>query len=482
MSAWLADNFSVGVLLLVTAIHLSGIASALHAAVRTRTAQGAVAWSISLVTFPYLALPLYWVFGRGKFHGYVAARRSGDLQIHHVAAALRLRLEESHQAELPGEAVQLQVFSLLAEMPFVGGNRIELLRNGRQTFAAMFAAIESAESYILLQVYILRDDDIGRDLKERLSRRARGGLRVFLLYDEIGSYGLPRAFVGELLDAGVVVRPFGTTQGPVNRFQLNFRNHRKILVVDGREAYVGGLNFGDEYLGRDTAVGPWRDTHLGIAGPIVQAIQLSFVEDWYWAARQVPDLNWAPQAAADGEIVALVLPTGPADVQESCELFYLEAIRSAKKRIWIASPYFVPDEQVVAALELARLRGVEVRILLPHRAEHLMVHLAGYGYYPTAERVGIQIFRYQPGFLHQKVMLVDDELAVVGSANLDNRSFRLNFELSIVVWNRDFAQAVAAMLVEDFAQSRQVGAGELAEQTFWFRFGVSLSRLLGPVL
>ena len=472
----------MGVVLLLAAIHLSGIVSALHAAVRTRTAQGAVAWSISLVTFPYLALPLYWVFGRGKFHGYVAARRSGDLKIHHVAAALRGHLEAGHQAVLPGSEVQLQVFSHLAGMPFVGGNRIDLLKNGPSAFAAMFAAIEAAQSYILLQVYILRDDDIGRDLKERLLRRAHGGLKVYLLYDEIGSYGLARAFVDDLLNAGVIVRPFGTTQGPVNRFQLNFRNHRKILVVDGRKAYVGGLNFGDEYLGRNSDFGPWRDTHLGIEGPIVQAVQLSFVEDWYWAAGEVPDLDWDPQSATQGDVVALALPTGPADAQDTCELFYLEAIRSARKRIWIASPYFVPDEQVVAALELARLRGVEVRILLPHRSEHLMVHLAGFGYYPTAERVGIEIFRYRPGFLHQKVMLVDGDLVAVGSANLDNRSFRLNFELSIVIWNREFAQAVEAMLAEDFAESRLVVGGELDDQTFWFRVGVSLSRLLGPIL
>lgn len=482
MSLWQSDNLWLGLALLAGFIHLSGIASALHAAVRTRTAQGAVAWSISLLTFPYLALPLYWVFGRGKFHGYVAARRSGDLKLHSVAAALQERLEGGHRAVVPQEAVHLRVFERLAGLPFTRGNRIELLKNGEAAFAAMFAAIDAAEDYLLLQVYILRDDDLGRDLKARLVRRARDGLRIFVLYDEIGSYGLPRAFIGELRAAGAVVRPFGTTQGPVNRFQLNFRNHRKILVADGRVAFVGGLNFGDEYLGRNAAMGPWRDTHLRLGGPVVQAVQLAFVEDWFWAAHEVPELTWNPVAAEPDGQRALALPTGPADPQDNCELFFLEALRSARRRIWIASPYFAPDEQIVSALELARLRGVEVRILLPQKVDHFYVHLASYGYYEMAEQAGIEIYRYQPGFLHQKVLLVDDDIASIGTANLDNRSFRLNFELSIVVWDKEFTAAADAMLREDFALSRRVGPGELDDHSFWFRFGVSLSRLLAPIL
>jgi cardiolipin synthase len=479
MSAWLTDNL---VLMVAGFIHFSGVVSALHAAVRTRTAQGAVAWSISLVTFPYVALPLYWVFGRGKFHGYVAARRSGDLHIHDIAAALQERVEHGHRVPLPPTAVSQRVFERLAGMPFSHGNAIEVLKNGEAAFGAMFAAIDTAESYLLIQVYILRDDDLGRDLKTRLMRRAEEGLRVYLLYDEIGSHGLPRAFVRDLRTAGVEVRPFGTTQGPVNRFQLNFRNHRKILIADGRVAFVGGLNFGDEYLGRNAAMGAWRDTHLRAEGPVIQAIQLAFVEDWFWAARAVPELNWIPRSAPGGRYRVLALPTGPADLRDSCELFVLEALRSARRRVWIASPYFVPDEQIVSALELARLRGVEIRILLPQRADRMLVQMASFGYYPMAERTGIEFYRYLPGFLHQKVLLVDDDLAALGTANLDNRSFRLNFELSLVVWDEAFAGEVDAMLRADFALSRKVAPGELDEQSFWFRFGVSLSRLLGPVL
>jgi cardiolipin synthase A/B len=482
MSLWIAENLGLGLGLLAGFIHLSGIASALHAAVRTRTAQGAVAWSISLITFPYLALPLYWVFGRGKFHGYVAARRSGDLKIHHLAADLRRRLESGHQAALPPDAVHLRVFEHLVGLPFSGGNDVHLLKDGEEAFADMFAAIDAAEDYLLLQVYILRDDDLGRDLKARLVRRAGDGLPVHLLYDEIGSYGLPRAFIGELTAAGVSVCPFGTTQGPVNRFQLNFRNHRKILIADGRVAFVGGLNFGDEYLGRDAAIGPWRDTHLRLE-PGRRCRQSSWC-----SSRTGTGPPGGPGAElGTGAVPARgqrVLPANrPGDPRDSCELFFLEALRSTRRRIWIASPVLrARRADRLAALALAAAaRG---RRAHPAAADRPTSCSCTCRLFHTIRnpRTGHRHLSLCEGFLHQKVLLVDDDLASVGTANLDNRSFRLNFELSIVVWDRGFAAAVAAMLEEDFASSRLVTAGELDERSFWFRFGVSLSRLLAPVL
>lgn len=481
LSVFQSENAWVILALLAGLIHFSGLFSALHAVVRTRTAQGAVAWTISLITFPYLALPLYWIFGRGKFHGYVAARRSGDLQIHHIAAELRQRLSQAvgHRGGVGG--ARLEVLEQLAGMPVTAGNRIDLLRDGCAAYGAMFEAMDLAERYVLLQSYLVRDDDLGRDLKARLIRLSRRGVSVCFLYDEIGSHGLPAHYTADLRREGVNVRAFSTTQGPVNRFQLNFRNHRKMLVVDGSQGFVGGFNFGDEYLGRDSQFSPWRDTHVRLFGPCVQALQLAFIEDWYWAAREVPALSWDP-AEAVGESAALILPTGPADYWDSCALFFLEAISTARHRIWIASPYFVPDEQTLAALQLARLRGVEVRLLLPERADHVWVDWASYAHYPMAERAGIEIYRYEAGFLHQKVLLIDDDLASVGTANLDNRSFRLNFEVSLVVFDPDFASQVETMLLADFAVSRRVIAGELDDKSVWFRFGVSLSRLLAPVL
>jgi cardiolipin synthase len=370
---------------------------------------------------------------------------------------------------------------MLAFMPFTHSNRAELLIDGCNTFDAIFAEIDAARSYILAHYYILKDDDTGRDFQSRLIAKARAGVRVYLLYDEIGSLGLPDAYLDALRRAGVQVRPFHSTKGKANRFQLNFRNHRKIVVVDGRTAFVGGLNVGDEYIEGTPKLGMWRDTHLKMTGPSVQCTQLVFLEDWYWASHQIPELDWAPQASENGDRKILVLPTGPADELESCGLFFLETINGARQRLWIASPYFVPDRQIVSALQLAALRGVDVRLMLPQKADHLLVYLSSFSYLEEAEKAGVRIFRYQPGFLHHKVLLVDDELAAVGTANLDNRSFRLNFEITIVVNDRGFAGEVDDMFRNDLAHCRQTHPQDLTERRLWFRVAVRISRLLAPL-
>ncbi|MEX0612932.1 MAG: phospholipase D-like domain-containing protein, partial [Pirellulales bacterium] len=337
------DITSLGLIgLLVLLFHLLGIASAVHAVMTARTAQGATAWALTLVLFPYLALPAYGVFGRGKFQGYVKARRAGDSQIDHLARALEKKMRLFRVR--PDDFVpKYSALEKLAEMPFTSHNDAELLINGRAAFAAMFRGIESARDYVIVQFYIIRDDNIGGEFKALLKRKAAQGVRVYVLYDEIGSYNLPRAYRRELVEAGVLILPFRTSKGLRNRFQINFRNHRKIVIVDGRTAYVGGLNVGDEYLGHNPALGPWRDTHVQVSGPVVPAIQFAFLEDWYWATGDVPKLDWTPYPAPKDNETALVLASDPSDMLETCGLFFMHAINSARQRLWISSPYFVPD-------------------------------------------------------------------------------------------------------------------------------------------
>ena len=292
-----------------------------------------------------------------------------------------------------------------------------------------------------------------------------------------------RAYIEELRDAGIPTLPFNTTQGSANRFQLNFRNHRKIVVVDGREAWVGGLNVGDEYKGLDPKIGFWRDTHLRLTGPVVQCVQVSFVEDWHWASHEIlKGLNWDPQPAASGASRAMLcLPSGPADPLETCTLFFLNAINLAQKRLWIASPYFVPDEQFISALQLAALRGVDVRILIPDKSDNPLVQYSAWSYLEDLEKVGIKVFRYTKGFMHHKIVVVDDEYCTVGTANFDNRSFRLNFEITMAIDDADFTGQVARMLEDDFTQASPMHLGEFNDSSFWFRFAVRAARLSAPV-
>jgi len=359
------------------------------------------------------------------------------------------------------------------------------LVDGEATFDAIFAGIEAARDYVLVQFFIIKEDGIGEKLKQLLLQKAKQGVRVFLLYDEIGSHRLKRrTFQDELRAAGVEVAAFQTTQGKSNRFQVNFRNHRKIVVVDGREAYVGGHNVGDEYLGGSKRFGRWRDTHVKVVGPAALSTQLVFLADWYWAERELLALNWETGDTGFQQkgMSVLSLPTGPVGEVESGTLFFLNAINRARDRLWITSPYFVPDEPISYALQLAAFRGVDVRVMIPEKPDHRTVYLAGFSYLRGMDAAGVKMYRYQDGFLHQKVMLVDDHLASVGTMNLDNRSLRLNFEISMLVIDPGFCRDLEEMLEEDFRNCRRIDGRDYSEKSLPFRVAVRIARLMAPVL
>ncbi len=463
-------------------VHALGIAHAAHAVMKVRSSQGAIAWSISLVTFPWLALPLYWILGRTKFHGYAEALRSVYAQHHQLVRQTYSELAQFKVAP-PEKLARLQPLAeAFTGIPFTSGNAAELLIDGQQTYQAMLRAIASATDYILLQSYIVIDDQAGNEFKDALIAKAKQGVDIYFLYDEIGSNKLSRSYIKSLRQNGIQVSAFHTTKGQGNRFQLNFRNHRKILVVDGETAFVGGLNIGDEYLGKNPRLSPWRDTHMMLQGPTVQTLQTSFLRDWYWATRKVLEVNWLIKVNREINQTALILPTGPADQFPACNLFFVNAINQAQTRLWIASPYFVPDESTLSALKLAAMRGVDVRIILPNRPDHLLVYLCSFSYYTEMEAIGMKLYRYKNGFMHQKIILIDDDMAGVGTTNLDNRSFFLNFEVMGFVADTRFVESVEKMLQDDLAVSVAVDLFEYQRKPFWFKLAVRVSRLLTPLL
>jgi cardiolipin synthase len=470
------------IVVLVVVFEVLGILSAVHAVMSVRTPQGSIAWAVSLVTFPYVSVPAYWVFGRNKFQGYVLARRKETDSLSEVIRQANAQLDpESVDEHVDRGAIRAA--ETLARLPLTDGNLADLLVDGEATFDSIFEGIEAAEHYALVQFYIVRDDVLGRKLQDKLIAAAGRGVQVFFLYDEVGSVGLSAAYRSRFLDAGIVPRPFHSRKGSGNRFQLNFRNHRKTVVVDGKVAWIGGHNVGDEYMGRDPSFGNWRDTHIRLEGPAAIGAQLAFVEDWRWATDTMPEgLNWIPARASNSDMRALVIPTGPADEMETASLIFTGAINAARERIWIASPYFVPDDAVVQALQLAGLRGVDVRILIPEKADSTLVTLAAYAFFARIKAAGVKFYRYQDGFLHQKVVLVDDSFATVGTANFDNRSFRLNFEITAVIANTDFAADVASMLTVDFSNSRLMEQDEYDLKPLWFKFAVRTAHLTAPIL
>ncbi len=463
-------------------VHCLGIANAGHAVMKVRSSRGAIAWGIALITLPWLAIPLYWILGKNKFQGYAEALNSAYLEHQKLVHYAYNEILE-FGAVLPSEFATLE--KLAAEftpLPFTSSNGIELLINGQQTYPQMLNAIAKAKDYILLQSYIINSDEVGNKFREALIVKAKEGVKVNVLYDEIGSHKLSRAYLKSLGQNAIKVSAFRTTQGKGNRWQLNFRNHRKILIIDGQIAFMGGLNIGDEYLGKNPRFGYWRDTHVKLQGPAVKCLQTTFLRDWYWATKELPTVSWEVQKNDGHRQTAFILGTGPADKLQACTLFFLNLINQAEKRLWIASPYFVPDDSILNALKLAAMRGVDVRIILPNHPDHLLVYLCSFSYYAELREVGIKLYRYRPGFMHQKVILCDGNLAGVGTANLDNRSFFLNFEVMTFVITPDFIESVEAMLLDDLNASNPVDFSQYEKKSFWFKLGARISRLLEPIL
>jgi cardiolipin synthase len=463
-------------------VQIGAIIAAINAVFYARSAQGATAWAIGLVAAPVFALPLYLLFGRNRFVGYVDSRRSASRDLGWMAEQAR-DVCAAYRSNLPNRGGRLESLEKLAHMPFTRDNRLDLLIDGDNAFASMFDAIESAEHYILIQFFIVRDDDLGRRLRELLVRKAGDGVKVYFLYDEIGSSELHGNYMRKLRSAGARMEAFGSSRGIASRFQLNFRNHRKTLVVDGQVAFVGGLNVGDEYLGKNRRIGAWRDTHVRVEGPAATAVQLIFAEDWYWATgHTIEELLWKVEPVAGGDADVLILPSGPADEYETCNLMFVQAIHAAEKRFWVASPYFVPNDEVMAALKIAGLRGVDVRVLLPANPDHFVVYLASFSKLKATGGEGIRYFRYNDGFMHQKAFLIDDVVAGVGTANLDNRSFRLNFEITMLTLDRSFAADVGSMFERDFARAHEVRHDEIDRKSIPFRVGAAAARLFSPIL
>lgn len=469
-------------------IELWAIALAFHAIKKARTSQGAIAWTVALVLLPFVTIPLYLLIGRSKFIGHIDFRRRSGAEL----APLTMRLKEALQGhEIAKDEIKQdeKVLSELAYLPWLKGNHCELLIDGEQTFGEIFEAMKAAKDYILHQYFIIEENELGHQFADLCLAASRRGVKVYLIYDAIGCYDVSDGYWQRLIDGGVFVRPFHITERRSRRLQINFRNHRKITVIDGKIAFFGGHNIGDAYMGRRPGFSPWRDTHVSIKGPSIASLQVSFLEDWYFVnpdhnLEDMPDLHWSwqNQEKREGDCDVLMIPSGPADSFETCGLMFSHVIHQAQERFWLASPYFIPDGKIQAALITAALKGVDVRILLPEKPDHKMVFYARQAFYENMQKAGVKFYHYERGFLHQKVFLMDHDMAAVGTANLDNRSFRLNFELTGIVKSRGFVTKLEDMLEDDFKGSTLLPPFKLDDQPLWQQLTVRVCRLFSPVL
>jgi cardiolipin synthase A/B len=371
-------------------------------------------------------------------------------------------------------------------LPPTEGNQVELLAEDQQAFQRMELAIKAAQRFIWAEYYIIGNDVTGRRFLGLLANKARKGVSVRLLYDAVGSLGLDAKRLAAIRKAGGRAEAFLPLNPLRRRWSVHLRNHRKFVVVDGEIGFTGGMNVADQYSGRARRRGQWhfRDYHLALRGPAVGDLASEFIEDWAFATDELLEMPPISPPVPGASSVVAVVPSGPDQETNASGMIYFSGIAAARQRIYLTTPYFVPDEPTVKALVSAALRGLDVRILLPapERNDVRLVAFAARSYFAELIRGGVRIFEYQAATLHTKSLVVDGAWGIVGSANVDLRSFRLNFELSALVSDPAFAKVLEERFQRDLADSREVTADMLDRYGFWSRLGDRTLRLLSPLL
>ncbi|APH05911.1 cardiolipin synthase [Bacillus weihaiensis] len=446
-----------------------------------------ITWLVVLGGFPLIGFFFYLFFGRN-----IKKRRLFEKKALTDEKAF-LEIEGNGQSyqdkmELMGDHQQL-LFKLahrLGHSPISFATNTKALTDGLETFQHIIQELKKAENYIHLEYYIVRNDDIGNSIKDVLIEKAKIGVQVRFLYDSVGCWKLSKEYIKELRDAGVEMVPFLPVKVPLLTNKINFRNHRKIIVIDGAVGFVGGLNIGDEYLGRDSYFGYWRDTHLLIKGEAVRTLQMIFIQDWYYMTDQKlsseeylkMEISHPPEQTGGVQLIA----GGPDNKWDVIKNLFFSMIVSAKESIWIASPYFVPDEDILTALKVAALSGIDVRLLVPQRPDKKIVYYASRSYFPELLEAGAKVYEYEKGFLHSKIIIVDYELASIGTANMDMRSFHLNFEVNAFLYRTGSTQKLVTEYMNDIENSNEIIYEEFAKRSFAKKVYESTARLMSPLL
>lgn len=370
--------------------------------------------------------------------------------------------------------------SLLSE-----NNDVMLFTDGQEKFANLIKDIQAAEHFIHLQYYIIKNDVLGNKIIKELTKKAKSGVKVRVLYDELGSRGLSKKFFTQLKQAGGEVEVFFPTKLHLINFRLNYRNHRKLVIIDGSIGYVGGFNLGDEYLGLNPKFGYWRDTHMRIEGSAVYDMQTRFILDWNQASHRhdIPyDPTLFPPRKTTGDVGIQIVTSGPDSEWEQIKQGYIKLILSAKSSILIQTPYFIPDASLLEALRIASLTGKDVKIMIPNKPDHVFVYWATLSNVGELLKTGAKIYIYDNGFIHAKTIVVDEEVSSVGTANIDVRSFRLNFEVNAFIYSEKVAKQLVKAFDHDLTLSYQLTLEEYNKRSFYIRFKESISRLLSPIL
>ena len=438
-----------------------------------------IPWVIVLLLLPGLGLLFYIFFGQDNRKQRFISRRT-----------YKRIMKRPKEQKLPQDACVVPdpykpLSTLLTnsnQSSLLYGTDITIYTNGKEKFKDLLAELRQAKHHIHIEYYIFCDDEIGREVKEVLMEKARNGVEVRVLYDDVGCWNVKDGFYNEMREAGIEVRAFLPVVIPVFNSKVNYRNHRKIVVIDGTVGFMGGMNIADRYM-KGTSWGTWRDTHFKFVGKGVHGLQAAFLIDWYVITKKLlNDPRYYPTAKIYGDNIMQIATSGPTGQWRTLLQAIIFAIANAKRYIYIQTPYFLPTEGLNQTLQIAALGGIDVRLMLPMRSDVRTVHMASRSFLDEMVKAGVKVYFYKPGFLHAKLMVCDDSLTCIGSANMDFRSFEHNFEINAFVYQKAFAEQMRRVFMHDMQSCERINPSKWLKRPYKQRLMESFMRLFSPLL
>lgn len=447
-----------------------------------------ITWILVLVLLPFIGIILYLFFGRNfrKIRALSKKARSDLEQIENLRGLHFIDLKNKNYYNDPLIKSKSDIITLLvnnSKAYLTEHNELSILHNGSEAFPVIKQELEAAKDHIHFAFYIIEDDGIGNEIKEILMKKAREGVEVRLIYDGVGSWTLSNRYINDLRRSGVSIHPFRPVNFPFLTSKVNYRNHRKIIVVDGQIGFLGGINISDKYLYGDKHLGFWRDTHLKLAGDAVSSLQTVFLTDWYFVSGvYLKDQRYFPPHDIKEQKLVQIVASGPDSEWASIMQAYFAAITTARNHIYITTPYFTPNRSILTALKTAALSGKDVRMLLPSKSDAPMLFWNSMSYVQELLQAGVRVYLYKKGFNHSKVLTVDSVFSSIGSANMDIRSFDQNLEVNALIYNEEASKQMEEKFFEDLEESVELDLATFYQRAFHRKLRESIARVFSPLL
>ena len=473
-----------------TAVYVATIIAVIYRILlENRTPVRTLAWLLVLILVPVVGLIFYVYFGMNYRKVKMFSMKGlGDIKwLQYMSEDQKQRIQKAELLKKGDmESVRRLMTLLLSNSKALVSrhNSVDILNNGEETFRAIFKSIEIAKKYIHVEYYIIEKGELANRLKNLLIAKAKEGVEVRVIYDDVGSWSLPKSYIREMCAAGIQIYPFLPVRFPLLTNKVNYRNHRKIVVVDGEIGFIGGLNFADRYITGLPGIGIWLDTHLKVKGEVVTSLQTVFLFDWYFVRQEVllDKAEYLPDYKVDSNVVIQTVASGPDSDWTSIQQAYFTLINLSRKYVYISTPYFMPGETTINSLKTAAMSGVDVRIMIPHKSDSPLTSWCTRSYIEELLTAGVRVFQYQAGFNHSKIIIVDGLVSTVGTANMDMRSFEQNFEINLILYDRNESRKLSEFFLEDLKQSKEIHLNEWKFRPQRDRVRESLARLFAPLL